>query len=291
MQLPLPPGPGMHAPSNAKCPFCPKKDDHPYKTWPGKKNNSKILRTIMNNPKKLTSEQANAKPKSDKPRQTYAKKAIYTHKAKNPRQSLGPYGDQAHHAISGKQILSGHKIEKLIKKGTEIKADTGYSVNNAANGICLPSFPKKFGKKHLKKHQRWGSFGETKKQRMADLPMKNGRGQVHIGEHDLAYDPDTPKVHHTSYPAEAVKLLDQLYDVAKNRWEPACPLCEEAKDDGEKLPPPYRLNKYLDMVSAELIAHITADPGSWVYFISDYAANFHDTVCPHEDDDDDDDDD
>lgn len=288
MQMTLPVTASLHAPNNADCPFCPGKEEGPWTTHPGKTNDAKILRSIMKDPSKLGEKQSNARPKdgaqdrqsADDPRPTYDTKSqgvIYEHYIH------GPYGNQAHHAISGKQILEDEPIETLIDKSHgKIEKDTGYSVNNAANGVCLTSYPKKYSKKNAP--LLWSEEDEEKKCAIAYLPMEAGKGQVHIGEHDHPGDPDDETVapiHHTSYPQQARDFLQELYDLTVFRWSRECPFCNENAAVKDPLPPPYRINQRLDSISKRLINHITTGPTSWVYFISEYAKQLHYTNCTH----------
>jgi hypothetical protein len=197
----------------------------------------------------------------------------------------GDYGDQAHHALSGNQILDGHPIETLIDiSHGAIDEDTGYSVNNCANGVCLPAYPKSYGKRGAT--VKWSAEEPELKHTIMEEAMKAGKGQAHIGEHDIAYDPDdetVAKIHHTTYPAEAKRMLAELYDVITRRWIPECPWCNEGDPPKKKdpLPPPYRVNKSLDDVSSSLITHVTSAPANWEYFISPYARDYHYKICTH----------
>jgi hypothetical protein len=288
MQLTLPFSMALHVPTNEQCPFCPGKKEGPWTTHPGSTNDSKILRTIMNRPAALTEQQSGARPKDgqdgrqseDERRPTYTTKrdgVIYNHTIH------GDYGDQAHHAISGKQILEDEPIEKLIdKKHGKIEEDTGYSVNNAANGICLPSYPKSYAKRGAA--LQWAAEDADLKFQIATLPMHAGKGQVHIGEHDIPGDPNDEKVaeiHHTSYPKTARDFLEELYLATVHRWAPECPWCTTGPSVKDPLPAPYRLNQRLDGVSKKLISHIAGAPSSWHYFISDYAMKCHQAICTH----------
>src|SRR5689334_3293764 len=101
--------PTMHDPDSDSCPFCPGKKEKDWKTYPGEANDSVILRAVMKNPDSLPEKQSNVRLKDgqdgrqgpDSPRPTYDTRAqgeIFV----APR--LGAYSNEAHHAISGKQI-------------------------------------------------------------------------------------------------------------------------------------------------------------------------------------------
>ena len=182
MQSTLSPSVSLHSPDNEDCPFCPGKEESAkWKTYPGEKNDSKTLRHKMRYPKKLHEggkmAQANARP-------VYAEKnwfgdgnvATYPdsksepgHIFEHPDVNIGPYGNQAHHALSGNQILKGHPIEDYIVKGKVIKADTGYCVNNWPNGVCLPAYPKIYNKKSA--IEKWSDLSSKKQTLLSNSVM------------------------------------------------------------------------------------------------------------------------
>jgi len=282
----------LHTEDNPDCPFCPGKEEKDeYTTWRGSDNKASKLRSNMKNPSNLCKIQSKARPKdsTDSARPVYRKpeSAIYTHS------DYGDYSDQAHHAISGNQILNGHDIEKLTCEdlGT-IEKDTGYSVNNCANGICLPAYPNAFIKGNGDLKGKWGEYNPDEKIKIMEFPMADKKGQVHIGGHDIkpseklctllesneenddADDSTTDIPHHANYPEMAKKLLQKLFDLSEKNYSKSCGFCKENTDKGKKLPPPYRINKKLDDISEILIGYITGDPAEWQYFISTYAQDY-----------------
>ena len=285
---------GQHQPDDPDCPFCPGKEEEDYKTWRGADNKASKLRSNMKTPSNLKRIQSTARPKDgmnnrqppDSVRPVYRRPqtptSIYTHL------NHGSYSDQAHHAISGLQILDGHEIEKLTCQDLGlIKKDTGYSVNNCANGVCLPAYPNNFLKGSSPLKGTWAELDLAEKQSIMELPMAANKGQAHIGGHDIpppaalsgddddaADDATTDMEHHTNYPEKAKGELKKVYDRAMKRFEPECPWCAAAKAKGEKLPPPYRINQQLDNVSSIMINLITGSAQGWEYFISSYAQTY-----------------
>jgi hypothetical protein len=282
----------VHTEDDPDCPFCPGVEEKNWKTWRGNDNAASKLRSNMGNPDNLAAIQAGARPKDDnenrqsadskKPVYRGKEGAIYTH------DEYGDYSDQAHHAISGNQILNGHDIEKLTCKDLGlIEKDTGYSVNNCANGICLPAYPNAFIKGTGPLKGTWAAHDPDEKVTIMEFPMANGKGQVHIGGHDItpnpalyagetdaADDATTNMPHHTNYPGIAKDILQNLFEVSTKKYAPGCPFCNANKKKGKKLPPPYRINNKLDEVSKKLIGYITGSPSNWKYFISEYAQNY-----------------
>ena len=60
-----------------------------------------------------------------------------------------------------------------------------------------------------------------------------------------------------------------------------CPNCNEDNEPKDPLPAPYGVNNWLDVLSREITGHLTSHPRTWTYFVSDYAARYHDEVCRH----------
>ena len=281
-----------HTEDNPDCPFCPGKEEADYKTWRGNDNKASKLRSNMKTPSNLTKIQAKARPKDsrdgrqseDGPKPVYRNPEgpIYSH------DKHGDYSDQAHHAISGNQILNGHDIEKLTCSDLgKIEKDTGYSVNNCANGVCLPAYPYKFIRGNSPLKGKWAEYDPVAKVEMMELPMQALKGQVHIGGHDISPNPalfegdteaaddaTTDMEHYTNYPETAKKLLQKLYNVSIKNYSESCGFCGDNKKNGKKLPPPYRINQKLDDISEILIGYITGAPSEWKYFISAYAQDY-----------------
>lgn len=259
-----------HDDPNDDCPFCPGSEKPTWTTYPGKANSSKKLGSIMNDPSKLTSLQSNARPKDGKEdRQGPAKKRAQPSPIYRDSQ-YGAYSCEAHHAISGNQILKGHPAEKLVVKGT-IKKDTGYSVNNSDNGVWLPSVPERLKGK-------WGGLRVTRKLAIASKPMAAGKGQFHKGPHDITDPEDVYGKYHWTYPrAGKKKLADLLFYVVL--WSDECFLCEDVDRSKGPFPPPYRVNQHLDNISESLGKHMLASGRSWRFFISTVAMLFHKKTC------------
>jgi len=249
-------------PDSQACPFCPAKEtEHKWKTQGGDKNSSDKLRKAMNDPSRHAfAQQENAKPKNGKsPNQNKDSprpnpNPIYTHS------KYGDYGDQAHHCISGKEILKGEALEKILKNTSgDYKGETGYSVNTAANGIFLPSYPK-------------ASYRGTEDEKydIVKLAMKAGKGQTHIGghtghEHAVGND----------YPKAIKKELKALEERIINMSE-ECPFCVEG-DGKPKKPfvPPYKANQWMDNLSKDIARDLQGPVAKWPYFISKYAKRFY----------------
>ena len=161
-------------PDSEDCPFCPAKEtEHKWKTFKGEKNSSGTLREAMNDPKRCGyAHQSGAKPKDGKyPNQNQDAPQpnpdpIYSHP------QYGRYGDQAHHCISGNEIMKNHPIEKILaNENGDYKGETGYTINTAANGVYLPSYPENY------------SGNENQKYEIVKHAMAAGKGQIHIGGH------------------------------------------------------------------------------------------------------------
>lgn len=264
-----------HKESNEDCPFCPGKEEEDFKTYPGASNNSKKLAKIMDAPSRLTQQQGGCRPKDGtdnrqspaerKPKPTpIFNDAIY-----------GDYSCEAHHAISGKQAMKNHKIEKWILKAKGlVEKDTGYSINNSDNGVWLPSIPEEH------KGGKWGLLGPEKKYEIATKPMAQNKGQFHKGPHDIT-DPEDPYgKYHPSYKKELIDKLDTLYDRIQ-AWSSNCFLCEDVDPNEGPFLPPYKVNQMLDTLSGSVIKDLVASPKSWRYFISKIAMLYHNEDCPH----------
>jgi hypothetical protein len=252
-----------------KCPFCPleKKDQQYYKTYGGAQNDGTKLGNLINEPTKFgTSTEADARPKDGK-------------EGKDGRQNQGfsntsneTYSDikgddtewkfQAHHAISGKQCLNGHLVEKFIIASDKIKFDTGYSVNNPQNGIWMPSYPET---------QTWpkdpaGKFA------LAKIAMEKFKRQFHLGHHNITVDPivavDSDKIDvdvDQVYVAYVKKELDNLKLVVDS-WVDPC-----KKKDGDKHLGNARIHNNLDHISELIISKLKYPPKGWRFFVSRHA--------------------
>ncbi|VAW90335.1 hypothetical protein MNBD_GAMMA17-1024 [hydrothermal vent metagenome] len=251
----------LDSPDSEDCPFCPGKViEHKWKTVKGEKNDPGILRSAMNDPTRCSfAHQTGAKPKdSVYPNQEEddvdpSPSPIYTHVIH------GDYSNQAHHCISGNEIMKGHAIEKIIaNEGGDYKGETGYTINNAANGVYLPSYPERY------------SGTEDEKYELVKLAMAAGKGQTHIGGHsghEHAAGQDYPSAIKEELTALKTRILNKSGE---------CPFCVE--DDGTpKKPfiPPYKVNQWLDNLSKDIQSDLTGQVVDWPYFISKYAKRYY----------------
>lgn len=256
----------LHKEGDPECPFCPGKKEDAWKTFKGKDNDSGTLRDAMNKPSRCGfAQQTGARPKDGKEE----RQAVDVEKiSPNPifnHSVYGDYGNQAHHAISGNEIMKGHSIEKIIKNedGT-YDGDTGYTINNCANGVYLPSAPSAGYK------GSWRSQTDEFKLE-AMKPAMNKCGQAHIGGHEGHSLPGGD-----TYPSAIKKKLDEivLRVVQKSK---ECPFCVTG-DGNPKKPfiPPYKVNQWLDNLSNKTAGHLkSTDPLKWNYFISGLAKAYH----------------
>lgn len=254
-------------PDSEDCPFCPAKETkHEWKTIKGEENDSGVLRDAMNTPSRCNyAQQTGAKPKDGKyPNQS----------PDSPRPSPNPiysndqhgsYGNQAHHCISGNEIMKGHPLEQILTnkdgKGDEYKGQTGYTINNAANGVYLPSFPANY------------SGTDDEKYEIVKLAMIAKKGQVHIGghsghEHAVGQD----------YPTAIKKELTAIKRRVIQKSE-ECPFCVENGGTPKKpFVPPYKVNLWLDLLSKRIARKLSGPVKTWPYFISRYAKRYYKEV-------------
>jgi hypothetical protein len=288
---------GLLAPD--RCPFCKDKSTSPtYTTYKGDTNKSGILGDLMKCPEELTNKQSGARPKDgneNRQSQDTAKPqpalddsgefteppifrddtTIYPALTGGP---IGIYGNEAHHAISGNECMDGEEIEEIIKNdGSTYEHETGYSINNCANGVWLPSWNRRSGRWGSSSPDGdWGKLSDGLKFEIMKNAMERGAGQAHIGSHD---DKTTVK-HSDPYPRYVKRKLDAI----KNRVESVsddCPLCNEGNQKKKPMPTPYGVNLWLDNLSKRISLHLTSHPRKWRYFVSKYAAQYHDEVCRH----------
>lgn len=265
--------PSMHQTPVDECPFCPIEEDQTkFKTYPGEANNSGILSDIMNNPAELSSKQANARPKNGETERQGESSAqpkptpIWTHSDS----LIGAYSCEAHHLISGKQCMAGHAVERWIDagKGT-VKKDTGYSINNADNGIWLPSIPESM------KGGTWGGFSHRQKQDVAFAVMQAKSLQFHKGHHSI---PD-PEGVHDKYDEKVRGYLEEL-DENIEGWSKVCFLCEGIPKEGP-FDPNWNVHNLIDGVSRTARSLVSGPPCSWEVFISRLAMDLHRPMCQH----------
>jgi hypothetical protein len=254
----------LDKPDSEDCPFCPGKEtEHKWVTVKGIQNSSGKLRTSMNKPEANgcvqeggTKPKDGVYPNQNKDEAKPSPNPIYTHAV------YGDYGNQAHHCISGNEILKGHEIEKIIaNESGDYKGQTGYTVNNAANGVYLPSYPENY------------SGNDDEKYDIVKLAMAAGKGQTHIGGHSGHSNPGAE-----DYPRKVKSQLAVLVRRIELKSE-ECPFCVE-NDGKAKKPfiPPYKTNQWLDNLSGKIKKNLTCSAASWPYFISKYAKRYHNEV-------------
>lgn len=254
-----------HTTINPDCPFCPKNEES-FTTHGGVKNDSGILADVMAKPATLVEKQGGARPKDGNPKRQLPDTAspkpnpIFTHA------TYGDYSCEAHHIIPGNQSLKGSAIEVWIESTHgQIKSDTGYSVNNAANGRWMPSIPEKY------RNGTWGAMDFDKKLEIATLAMQS-KGQFHKGHHNIG-DPDDPAgTYHQRY---CDQIKGQLNDLAKTvtGWSSAC---FESTASGPPFDPNWKIHGMLDRISMAIAGNITStSPATWRYYISRLALERH----------------
>jgi hypothetical protein len=269
---------GDHDPE--KCPFCPPEELKTYKTYAGEDNDSTVLRDIMLNPDSLTTKQQGARIKNGEGQ----------NQDKSPPRLLpmdtdgapcwldiasehkfGWFSSEAHHLISGKQALKGHAFEQWITEGT-IKGPTGYSINNADNGVHAPSVPEKY-------KGTWGALHTDIKQKAAYWIMGKTGIQFHKGPHNIMDKTnDRDELYHMKYNIYIKEKLDNM-NTCMELWQMTCPVC----DDTEELPQPTaRVNAALDHLSKFLEKKIRFPASEWDIFLSTLALLYHiDSGCTH----------
>jgi hypothetical protein len=260
--------PAGHNSAKPPCPFCPA-DQDPYTTYAGAANDSGTLGEVMANPDQLVSKQPGVRPKQGKPRQQAKDKTKLKPK---PICSIPPHGDyscEAHHVIPGKQSMDGEDIEAWLKAGNQVESDTGYSINNAGNGVWLVSIPEAY------KGGKWGKFDPDTKLAIAKLGMAK-QGQFHKGHHNIGDPEDEDGEYHERYPKMVKSDLNDLYKLIEG-WSLKC---FETKQ-GPPHAPTHKVNIMLDRYSSGIAKHLLAtDPRRWRYFISRVALKAHKDVCP-----------
>ena len=262
----------LDSPDSEDCPFCPGKEDkHEWQTFKGADNNGTKLRKNMNDPEKNgCAQDKGAKPKDgvyprqnkdepSQPQMPKGKDSIYTDS------TYGEYGNEAHHCISGKEIMEGEPIEKeLTENGGQFKGDTGYNINNAANGVFLPSYPNKF-------EGVWGEKSYDEKYEIMKLAMDAGVGQVHIGGHSGHTIEEADKDYPKQIKEELLELQKRI--VLKSM---ECPFCVEGDGKAKKpFIPPYKANQWLDNLSGRIERKLKGPASGWGYFISRYAKDYY----------------
>ena len=304
----------QHIEDNPKCPFCPGVEEPEWKTYTGKENSSKELRACMNNPDRNDYSQQNTSGAA-RPKDKGVEKTPHDKKTQQFRQSpdendispgeketppifhmdkYGPYRNEAHHCISGNEIMKGHAIERVITKNSRFKKDTGYTINNAANGVYLPSFPKAYRGIWGKKWSGSESVSSKTypvydgsdpkvitskeddnnfKYEIMKEAMKAGKGQAHIGSHGGFYIEDLDE-YNVSYPKVIKKELSAIFRRVVNMGKD-CPFCVNTKGEPQKpFLPPYKVNQWLDDLAKSIKNDLVAAPDTWKYFISAIARDY-----------------
>jgi hypothetical protein len=263
--------PYVHDEEDENCPFCPIDDPEQFTTYPGEKNDSKILSEVMQQPSKLESKQSNIRPKNgESMRQRTA-----VPKMKPSFSTDGyDYSFQAHHAISGNQAMKYHPIEDWICASNGlIQKDTGYSINNSDNGVWLPSKPTNL-------NVEWGPLEFDTKLSIATQAM--AKGQFHLGPHDITDPEDLFGEYHRSYIDELKRWLDDLYDLIMG-WAQCCFLCEDVDRVNGPFNPNWKVHDMLDRLSTAIAVELTMPANTWEYFISKIALEYHKNpgICEH----------
>jgi hypothetical protein len=257
-----------------KCPFCPLEELKEYKTYSGDDNDSTALSAIMVDPTQLESKQSKARPKDGEDgNQSKSDAQPLPPQSKEARlwidKGFGPFSSEAHHLISGKQALMGHPFECWIVKGRRIRGDTGYSINNADNGIHAPSIPDE-------SKGSWGGLDPAKKQAAAFWIMEQIGIQFHKGPHNISDKENDPDGQfHIRYDIYIKELLSKM-DLVMIQWKKICPKCKPSSDGKKQKPQPNaRVNQYLDNLSRHLRKKISRPSSDWDIFLSAFALRYH----------------
>lgn len=265
----------VHEPGNSACPFCPKEATQDWKTHIGDATKSTVLRVLLEKPHRLPEVQSKARPKQ-KHQYEKERRATPEHKA---------FTFAAHHLISGKQVLAkAPSMVAWISKDAEdsrVSADSGYSVNNAANGIWLPSIP------HKAIVGRWTDLEDKDQLKWAikgmNVRLDDGVGpavdyrQFHVGNHHVETPEDDDDRHYAVYDTYLIDVLNSMANRI-GEWNGKCKLHQNPKSK-TKLRPSAEMNAILDRFSARIARHLTSEPETWRMFVSRYAVQYHVNRC------------
>lgn len=252
--------PVQHDWDTPECPFCPGDKEETYTTYPGEKCDGAKLRDWLVDAKPPSAES------SCRPKDGQGNRQPQPDPIPMPNDGLAQeFTFEAHHAIPGKQCMKGRTIEKwLLKTSGKINADTGYSINNIANGIWLPAIPKE-----IVENGRWRSLTMTEKVEVTKAAMDRW-GQVHKGHHNIVAQDDE-----RNYVVWVRGKLDDINDRMEG-WSSKCRLCtKDGESKGPPFDPPYRLNQFLDDCSTAIMAQLRGHHGTWQYFISKVALEYN----------------
>ncbi len=153
----------------------------------------------------------------------------------------------AHHILPGNESWRGTHLRKWIHKENEshVKADIGYDVNAATNGISLP------GGSGVK-----GWSKKTNDFQLAYSEAAMNSAEAKLGEARQFHD------RHPAYSEFVVKTLDKV--AAKlDGWGPKG--CRSKKCSGKaKTPnPPYKLKARIDAIAKRLSNFLRGSPSTW----------------------------
>lgn len=270
MKLAVPTG---HEEPNDDCPFCPDEEPEEFTTYPGIRNDSTILGEVMEDPNLLTSKQSGCRPREDnnpkRQRQSTSQPKPSPIHSCNIDGVLHIYSCEAHHTISGKQAMDGESVEQWISKARkhdfEIEKDTGYSINNADNGVWLPSLPE-----HLK-GGGWGKIKDKEKRKdVAFRVMRATNRQWHKGPHNIR-DKDGLFDDEDEIARYDKKVKDELEEINGLilDWSDECKKTKDRKENSDVLRANHRVHDMLDTLS-EIISEIELQgpPATWRTFIS-----------------------
>jgi|JI9StandDraft_2_1071091.scaffolds.fasta_scaffold90653_2 hypothetical protein len=253
--------PGVHDAKTSACPFCPEEPAANWTTFAGARNNSRVLAEVLRDPSSLTNKQAGARPKRDEAHQQPKDKP-------SPYPESPTYTFEAHHLISGKQALKAVPAMEDWITGSKIDGDTGYSVNNGANGIWLPSVPKTLQKKGF------GDLTQEQKFTIAVAAMDAHSGQFHKGPHNIQPSETDEDPHHDSYDSWLKAQLETIAERIR-LWSLACPVCAKRSSEKQLPRPTVEVNAILDRLSTNVRAKVTGHPKHWHIFISKVAYWYH----------------
>jgi hypothetical protein len=266
----------LHATESDKCPFCPLEPPPDFTSHPGEDNDSTILGDIMVDPSVLVSRQSGARPKTGQANQQAQSSPQPKPQPIFTTVKEGGFSCEAHHLISGKQALAAgdHGFEQwIVASFGTIAKDTGYSVNNADNGLWAPSIPEKF------KNGNWGPMSYDDKYAIAKQAMAAGHPQFHKGHHAIRDPDDLGEERHKTYDGYLKGMLKAMNDRMWG-WSGVCPRTQQGK--AKPYQPSVRANQALDNLSKVVRRKISAPATGWEIFISKYALRYHkDGICLH----------